>query len=55
MLSCLFSAINRLDRLTSGLMLIATSPQKAQEFERQMSTRTIKKEYVCKVIGEFPE
>ncbi|KAH8551596.1 hypothetical protein BGW37DRAFT_513344 [Umbelopsis sp. PMI_123] len=47
--------INRLDRLTSGLMLIATSPQKAQEFERQMSTRTIKKEYVCKVTGEFPE
>jgi 23S rRNA-/tRNA-specific pseudouridylate synthase len=36
-------------------MLIATSPQKAQEFERQMSTRTIKKEYICKVTGEFPE
>ncbi|KAG2173254.1 hypothetical protein INT43_004628 [Umbelopsis isabellina] len=46
--------INRLDRLTSGIMLIATSPQKAKEFEQQMSTRTIRKEYVCKVNGEFP-
>ncbi|KAG0298635.1 hypothetical protein BGZ96_009709 [Linnemannia gamsii] len=46
--------VNRLDRLTSGLMIIALSVKKAREFEKMMQKCEIKKEYVCKVRGEFP-
>ncbi len=47
-------AVNRLDRLTSGLMIIALSVKKAREFELMMQRCEIKKEYVCKVQGQFP-
>ncbi|KAF9137116.1 hypothetical protein BG015_002842 [Linnemannia schmuckeri] len=47
--------VNRLDRLTSGLMIIALSVKKAREFEKMMQKCEIKKEYVCKVKGEFPD
>lgn len=46
--------MNRLDRLTSGLMIIALSVGKAREFEQMMQKCEIKKEYVCKVVGRFP-
>ncbi|RUO95646.1 pseudouridine synthase, partial [Jimgerdemannia flammicorona] len=46
--------VNRLDRLTSGLMLLALNSNKAQQFEQQMKGRNIRKEYVCRVLGEFP-
>lgn len=46
--------MNRLDRLTSGLMIIALSVSKAREFEQMMQKCEIKKEYVCKVVGRFP-
>ncbi|KAG0339646.1 hypothetical protein BG004_006722 [Podila humilis] len=46
--------VNRLDRLTSGLMIIALSVKKAREFEQLMQKCEIKKEYVCKVVGHFP-
>ncbi|KAF7726409.1 hypothetical protein EC973_008743 [Apophysomyces ossiformis] len=46
---------NRLDRLTSGLMLIALNPQRAKELEQEMSQGKIQKEYVCRVAGEFPK
>ncbi|KAF9115706.1 hypothetical protein BGX27_006812 [Mortierella sp. AM989] len=46
--------VNRLDRLTSGLMIIALSVKRAREFESMMQRCEIKKEYVCKVKGEFP-
>ncbi|GJJ68127.1 tRNA pseudouridine32 synthase [Entomortierella parvispora] len=46
--------VNRLDRLTSGLMIIALSVKKAREFELMMQKCEIKKEYVCKVVGQFP-
>ncbi|KAI8866191.1 pseudouridine synthase, partial [Ramicandelaber brevisporus] len=47
--------VNRLDRLTSGLMLIGSNVDVARRFERQMSERSIRKEYVCRVFGEFPK
>lgn len=47
-------AVNRLDRLTSGLMIIALSVKKAREFELMMQKCEINKEYVCKVVGQFP-
>ncbi|KAF9415517.1 hypothetical protein BGZ94_000073, partial [Podila epigama] len=46
--------VNRLDRLTSGLMIIALSVKRAREFEQMMQKCEIKKEYVCKVAGRFP-
>ncbi|KAG0003437.1 hypothetical protein BGZ80_002652 [Entomortierella chlamydospora] len=46
--------VNRLDRLTSGLMIIALSVKRAREFELMMQRCEIKKEYVCKVKGQFP-
>ena len=47
-------AVNRLDRLTSGLMIMALSVKKAREFESMMQKCEIKKEYICKVKGQFP-
>ncbi|KAJ2661498.1 DRAP deaminase [Coemansia sp. RSA 1200] len=46
--------INRLDRLTSGLMLIARNAQTARAMETDFRAHRIQKEYVCKVRGRFP-
>ncbi|ODQ55876.1 pseudouridine synthase [Saitoella complicata NRRL Y-17804] len=46
---------NRLDRLTSGIMFLAMSRKGAEDMTKQLVERTIKKEYVCKVYGEFPD
>ncbi|CEI87745.1 hypothetical protein RMCBS344292_02153 [Rhizopus microsporus] len=46
---------NRLDLPTSGLMLIAKTPERAKDIEREMVGGKIRKEYVCRVDGEFPE
>ena len=46
---------NRLDRLTSGVMFIGKNPKAAERISMQIQGRTVKKEYVARVIGEFPE
>lgn len=46
---------NRLDRLTSGVMFVAKHAKAAEELSDQIQGRTVKKEYVARVIGEFPE
>ncbi|KAK5000095.1 DRAP deaminase [Elasticomyces elasticus] len=46
---------NRLDRLTSGVMFIAKHAKAADAMTEQIKGRTIKKEYVARVMGEFPE
>jgi len=46
---------NRLDRLTSGIMFIAKHKKAAEHMTKQIMGRTIKKEYVARVAGEFPE
>ena len=46
---------NRLDRLTSGIMFVGKHPRAAEEMGVQLKTRTVRKEYVARVIGEFPE
>ena len=46
---------NRLDRLTSGVMFIGKHAKAAEKLSRQIKGRTVKKEYVARVIGEFPE
>ena len=47
--------INRIDRLTSGIVMLALDKKTAISKCEEMSKRNISKTYVCKVIGEFPE
>ena len=46
---------NRLDRLTSGVMFIGKDARAAEKLSLQIRGRSVKKEYVARVIGEFPE
>lgn len=46
---------NRLDRLTSGVMFIGKHPKAAEALSLQISARTVRKEYVARVKGEFPD
>ncbi|KAG5982653.1 hypothetical protein E4U43_006413, partial [Claviceps pusilla] len=46
---------NRLDRLTSGIMFVAKSVQAADALGNQIKSRTVRKEYVARVVGEFPD
>lgn len=46
---------NRLDRLTSGVMFIGKHPRAAEELSKQISGRTVRKEYVARVAGKFPD
>lgn len=46
---------HRLDRLTSGVMFIGKNAKAAEKLSKQIQGRTVKKEYVARVIGEFPE
>jgi tRNA pseudouridine32 synthase len=45
---------NRLDRLTSGVMFIGKHQKAAEDISRQIMARTVRKEYVARVKGEFP-
>jgi tRNA pseudouridine synthase 9 len=46
---------NRLDRLTSGVMFIGKHAKAAEAMSLQIQSRTVRKEYVARVMGEFPE
>ena len=46
---------HRLDRLTSGIMVIGKNPKAAEKLSMQIQDHHVKKEYVARVIGEFPE
>jgi tRNA pseudouridine synthase 9 len=46
---------NRLDRLTSGVMFIGKNAKAAEKLSLQISGRTVRKEYLARVKGEFPE
>ncbi|THH29543.1 hypothetical protein EUX98_g4651 [Antrodiella citrinella] len=47
--------VNRLDRLTSGLMILPTSSVRANELTQEFFNGTISKEYVARCNGRFPE
>ncbi|KAJ3784549.1 pseudouridine synthase [Lentinula aff. detonsa] len=47
--------VNRLDRLTSGLMILPTSPDCARKLTKEFVTGTVRKEYVARVNGKFPD
>lgn len=46
---------NRLDRLTSGIMFIGKHSRAAENMTAQLTGRTVKKEYVSRVTGKFPD
>ncbi|WVQ73163.1 hypothetical protein IAR50_002727 [Cryptococcus sp. DSM 104548] len=48
-------SVNRLDRLTSGLMILALTGKAASQLAQEFSQGTVKKEYVARVRGRFPE
>jgi len=47
--------VHRLDRLTSGVLIFSKSAAKARLMEQLIKAREVEKEYVCRVVGEFPE
>jgi len=47
--------VNRLDRLTSGLMILPLNATRANTVAKEFASGTVKKEYVARVRGEFPE
>ncbi len=49
------TAIHRLDRLTSGLVLLAKSPAYAAAFMKQLYSGQFVKQYVARVVGRFPD
>ncbi|CEJ83931.1 Putative RluA family pseudouridine synthase [[Torrubiella] hemipterigena] len=46
---------NRLDRLTSGIMFIAKNPKAAEAMGKVIRGRTVRKEYLARVVGKFPD
>ncbi|KAK4133779.1 pseudouridine synthase [Trichocladium antarcticum] len=46
---------NRLDRLTSGIMFIAKHAKAADHLGAQILQRSVRKEYMARVIGRFPD
>lgn len=47
--------IYRLDRLTSGVLICAKTSEKTRELEDQILNKLVQKEYVCRVVGKFPD
>lgn len=48
-------AVNRLDRLTSGLMIMALTGPASRDLAQEFAEGTVKKQYVARVKGRFPE
>ncbi|KAI8962683.1 pseudouridine synthase [Daldinia sp. FL1419] len=46
---------NRLDRLTSGIMFVAKHPKAADRLSEQIKQRSVRKEYIARVIGNFAD
>ncbi|MBA0582490.1 hypothetical protein Gorai_024634, partial [Gossypium raimondii] len=47
--------IHRLDRLVSGLLIMAKNPAKADIFRQHIEAGLVQKQYVAKVVGVFPD
>lgn len=47
--------IHRLDRLTSGVLIFGRTLKTARKLEAEIRERAVKKQYVCRVEGKFPE
>ncbi len=51
----LFPAVHRLDRTTSGLLLLSLTRRNASFLSRALQEREVSKSYVARVQGKFPE
>ncbi|XP_030531259.1 RNA pseudouridine synthase 7 isoform X1 [Rhodamnia argentea] len=47
--------VHRLDRLVSGLLILARNAAKADLFRQQIEGGMVQKQYIAKVVGVFPE
>ncbi|CAM8914798.1 unnamed protein product [Rhodiola kirilowii] len=47
--------IHRLDRLVSGLLILARTSSRADIFRQQIEAGLVQKQYVARVVGVFPE
>ena len=47
--------VHRLDRLTSGLVILCKDSDTAARFSRQISQGRVQKTYLARVLGKFPE
>lgn len=47
--------VNRLDRLTSGLMILPLNPALATTLSKEFVNGEVKKEYVARCKGKFPQ
>ncbi|XP_020232921.1 RNA pseudouridine synthase 7 isoform X2 [Cajanus cajan] len=47
--------VHRLDRLVSGLLILARNAAKADIFRQQIEAGLVHKQYIAKVVGAFPE
>nr|XP_002128102.1 RNA pseudouridylate synthase domain-containing protein 2 isoform X2 [Ciona intestinalis] len=45
---------HRIDRLTSGIVIFGKTKNIAHKVAKEISERKVEKQYVCKVVGEFP-
>lgn len=48
------TAVNRLDRLTSGIMIIPLNTSLAKTLSDEFARGTVRKEYVARCLGKFP-
>lgn len=48
-------ASHRLDRLTSGILVLGKSSQSASRLAKRLREKTVKKEYLALVTGKFPQ
>ncbi|EGC28238.1 hypothetical protein DICPUDRAFT_160487 [Dictyostelium purpureum] len=46
--------VHRLDRLTSGLLMLARTPDAAKKRASQIQSGDVSKQYFAKVVGKFP-
>ena len=46
--------VHRLDKDTSGLLLVAKNPESAKELESRFETGAVEKEYLCLLVGRLP-
>jgi len=51
---CDLHTMHRLDRLTSGVVILARTKAASEEFTKQMTACELQKEYLARVKGDFP-
>lgn len=53
--AALTPAVNRLDRLTSGLMILGLSGPASRDLALEFQKGKVQKEYIARVRGHFPD